>query len=140
MRSPNQRSQPRANNTHNNFHSQHSCVSKMTEVQQHKEGGDITASDMIDESNSGTSDLQNFYADSTIFITGATGFLGKILLEKLLRTCSDLKKIYILIRPKKDKDARKRFEDIFEAAVSTILNVSNVRCVILSAFCSVLSR
>lgn len=31
------------------------------------------------------SSIQEFYKDVTIFITGATGFLGKILLEKLLR-------------------------------------------------------
>lgn len=81
------------------------------------EGTDITSAHMIDERNQGPSDLLDFYDGATVFITGATGFLGKLLLEKLLRTCN-AKKIYILIRPKKGKDTSKRFEEIFDAAVS----------------------
>jgi FlaA1/EpsC-like NDP-sugar epimerase len=34
----------------------------------------------------------------SIFITGATGFVGKVLVEKLLRSCPDIAKIYILVR------------------------------------------
>lgn len=64
------------------------------------------------------SDIVNFYSDSVIFITGATGFLGKLLLEKLLRTCTNLKKVYLLIRSKKGKTTDQRFQEIFEAAVS----------------------
>lgn len=41
---------------------------------------------IINEKNkSQLSAIQEFYRDTTIFVTGATGFLGKILLEKLLR-------------------------------------------------------
>lgn len=63
------------------------------------------------------SEIADFYSESTIFITGATGFLGKLLLEKLLRTCNNLKKVYLLIRPKKGKTTDQRFQEIFEAAV-----------------------
>ncbi|XP_015586610.1 fatty acyl-CoA reductase wat isoform X2 [Cephus cinctus] len=57
--------------------------------------------------------LQQFYAGQSIFITGGTGFLGHILIEKLLRSCSDLSTIYLLVRPKKGKDIQNRLEQIF---------------------------
>ncbi|XP_058823561.1 putative fatty acyl-CoA reductase CG5065 [Topomyia yanbarensis] len=51
------------------------------------------------------------YAGRTLFITGATGFMGKVLVEKLLRDCGDLKCIYVLIRTKKGVDAVQRRDD-----------------------------
>uniref|UniRef100_A0AAR5PRJ8 Fatty acyl-CoA reductase n=2 Tax=Dendroctonus ponderosae TaxID=77166 RepID=A0AAR5PRJ8_DENPD len=77
-----------------------------------QQGQDITASDMLvpDED----SDIKRFYKDSCVFITGATGFLGKLAVEKLLRICPDVKKIFILLREKKGKDIKQRFEDIFK--------------------------
>jgi hypothetical protein len=33
----------------------------------------------------GQSPMQAFYRDKVVFITGGTGFIGKVLLEKLLR-------------------------------------------------------
>ncbi|XP_017770686.1 PREDICTED: uncharacterized protein LOC108558317 [Nicrophorus vespilloides] len=77
---------------------------------------------MVDTS---MSELQQFYAGKTIFLTGASGFLGKILLEKLLRTCPDVKKIYILVRTKKGKDPKTRFDDIFSGVVFQALNEAN---------------
>ena len=44
----------------------------------------------------------------TVFITGCSGFLGKVILEKLMRSFS-CKRIYVLIRTKKNKDTRIRF-------------------------------
>jgi fatty acyl-CoA reductase len=34
-------------------------------------------------------------------VTGATGFLGKVLLEKLLEACPDVGHIFVLVRPKR---------------------------------------
>ncbi|XP_060533430.1 fatty acyl-CoA reductase wat-like [Cylas formicarius] len=76
-----------------------------------REGGDITASDMIVPEED--SDIKRFFKQSTVFITGATGFLGKLCIEKLLRTCPEISKIYILIRPKKGKEVKARFDEIF---------------------------
>ncbi|KAG5682565.1 hypothetical protein PVAND_011910 [Polypedilum vanderplanki] len=52
--------------------------------------------------------VQRFYKDKTIFITGASGLMGKVLLEKLLYSCSELKKIIILMRPKREKSELER--------------------------------
>ncbi|CAH2056159.1 unnamed protein product, partial [Iphiclides podalirius] len=55
----------------------------------------------------GDTPVQKFYEGSVVFLTGGTGFLGKLLIEKLLRTCAP-SKIYVLIREKKDKGSQER--------------------------------
>lgn len=55
--------------------------------------------------------IRKFYAGKSIFITGASGFMGKVLLEKLLYSCSDLKEIFILMRPKRGKTGAERVQD-----------------------------
>lgn len=64
------------------------------------------------------SEIQEFYKGKNVFITGATGFLGKILLEKLLRSCSGVENIYVLVRSKKGKDLYSRIEEICSGDVS----------------------
>ncbi|EFA04974.1 Putative fatty acyl-CoA reductase CG5065-like Protein [Tribolium castaneum] len=54
--------------------------------------------------------VAEFYNGKTVFITGGTGFMGKVLLEKLLRACPGVAKIYLLIRPKKGQDAHERLK------------------------------
>lgn len=53
-----------------------------------------------------------FYGGKSILITGATGFLGKVLIEKLCRTSPDLKVIYILVRPKAGHTLQQRVSQI----------------------------
>lgn len=65
-----------------------------------------------------TSEIINFYKNKSIFITGATGFLGKVLIEKLLRSCYDLKKIYILVRHKKGNTPSQRLNELFNCKVA----------------------
>lgn len=62
--------------------------------------------------------MQQFYKDKSIFITGASGFMGKVLLEKLLYSCSDVKQIMILVRPKRGKSAAQRVQDFSTLPVS----------------------
>ncbi|XP_050316359.1 putative fatty acyl-CoA reductase CG8306 [Anthonomus grandis grandis] len=58
------------------------------------------------------SSLRDFYAGKNIFITGATGFLGICLLEKILRSIPEHGEIYLLMRPKKGKEISERLEEI----------------------------
>ena len=62
--------------------------------------------------------VQKFYEGKTIFITGASGFMGKVLLEKLLYSCSDVKEVIILMRPKKEKTAIQRVGDLIKLPVN----------------------
>ena len=61
--------------------------------------------------------LKQFYAGKNIFITGATGFLGLCLLEKILRTIPDHGEIYLLIRPKRGKEINERLEEVKKNSV-----------------------
>ena len=59
--------------------------------------------------------IAKFLAGKRILITGATGFLGQPLIEKILWSAPDVGKIYVLIRPKykfggRVLDAQKRLE------------------------------
>ncbi|KOC59957.1 Putative fatty acyl-CoA reductase [Habropoda laboriosa] len=59
-------------------------------------------------------EMQSFYKGKNIFVTGGTGLMGKVLIEKLLYSCSDLNKIYILIRPKRGRTPEIRVEEMFK--------------------------
>lgn len=58
-----------------------------------------------------------FFTGRSIFITGATGFMGKVLVEKLLRSCPDLKSIYVLLRSKKNVDPIGRLNELIKSKV-----------------------
>jgi long-chain acyl-CoA synthetase len=42
--------------------------------------------------------IQRYFSGKTVLVTGATGFLGKALLEKMLRSLPDVRRLYLLIR------------------------------------------
>lgn len=65
--------------------------------------------------------VSEWYRDKTVFITGGTGFMGKVLVEKLLRSCP-VKKIYMLVRSKRGADVRQRVDDMFAFKVSHTRN------------------
>lgn len=61
--------------------------------------------------------IQQFYKNSVIFMTGSTGFLGQVMLEKFLRSCPEISTIYILVRNKKGKNVDSRVEEIFDDVI-----------------------
>ncbi|KTG04130.1 hypothetical protein cypCar_00018193 [Cyprinus carpio] len=56
--------------------------------------------------------ISEWYAGKNVLITGATGFMGKVLMEKLLRSCPDVKALYILVRPKAGQSMSERVQDM----------------------------
>lgn len=44
--------------------------------------------------------------------------MGKVLIDKLLRTCPGIENIYLLIRKKKGKDIHTRIEELFDDPVN----------------------
>ena len=53
--------------------------------------------------NHPTLNIKEFYSGKNILLTGVTGFLGKVLLEKILRSIPDVGTIYILVRAKRNE-------------------------------------
>ena len=54
--------------------------------------------------------LAEAYRGKAVLLTGGTGFLGTALVEKMLRSLPELGRLYLLVRPSRDKGARERFE------------------------------
>jgi len=75
--------------------------------------------------SSPTSSISEFYAGKRILVTGATGFIGKLLIEKLLYSCSSngcsegrsIDKIYCLVRDKNGHSAAERLNEITSSKV-----------------------
>ena len=44
--------------------------------------------------------LRDFYRGKTVLLTGGTGLLGKVLLERMLSLLPDITAVYVLVRPK----------------------------------------
>lgn len=71
------------------------------------------------------------FRDGTILITGGTGFLGKILIEKLLRSCF-VKNIILLVRNKTEISSNQRFAEICGSVVSALFNINVIYLQILN--------
>lgn len=74
--------------------------------------------------------IQDFYKDAYILVTGGTGFVGKVLIEKLLRSCDGVKSITILMRPKRGMTVDDRLRELQKGQVSPHL--------ILKRFCLII--
>jgi fatty acyl-CoA reductase len=53
--------------------------------------------------------LAEAYRGKAVLLTGGTGFLGTALVEKMLRSLPSLGRLYLLVRPSRDKGADERF-------------------------------
>lgn len=64
--------------------------------------------------------IKEFFKDKSIFITGGTGLVGQVLIEKLLRSC-EVHKIYVLLRAKNGNTWRERLNKMLKDEVTTIM-------------------
>ncbi|XP_062856189.1 fatty acyl-CoA reductase 1 isoform X1 [Trichomycterus rosablanca] len=67
--------------------------------------------------------IPEYYTDKNVLITGATGFIGKVLLEKLLRSCPAIKSAYVLVRPKAGQSPSARITDMINCRLFDRLKV-----------------
>ncbi|XP_049942756.1 putative fatty acyl-CoA reductase CG5065 [Schistocerca serialis cubense] len=63
------------------------------------------------------SEVADFYDGASILLTGATGFIGTLILEKLLRSCPGVSTVYVLIRDKKGVPLRERLHSHLEKPI-----------------------
>lgn len=59
------------------------------------------------------SPMKDFYDNKILFITGGMGYIGKLLLAKLMRL-GNVKEVLLLSRPKKGKSSEERMNDLFK--------------------------
>lgn len=78
--------------------------------------------------------IPEYFSGKSVFITGGTGFMGKVLIEKLLRSCSGIERIYVLMRGKKNKTVEERLQKMLALPVSTTAcqSFAKLACYIVS--------
>lgn len=75
--------------------------------------------------DSSNDDIKSFYINKNVFVTGATGYLGKVVIEKLLRDCKDMGNMYIMLRANSESDAAKKFDKFKKSAIFDIIKKEN---------------
>ncbi|XP_076749570.1 fatty acyl-CoA reductase 1-like [Xylocopa sonorina] len=75
--------------------------------------------------NNEDSQIRKYYAGKVILLTGFTGFLGTIILEKLLRTCTEVTRIYVMIREKRGMAIEERLSKYFKNTIFDKLREAN---------------
>ncbi|CAG9767736.1 unnamed protein product [Ceutorhynchus assimilis] len=78
--------------------------------------------------------ISELFKDKTVFISGGSGFLGRVLIEKLLRV-TEVKILYLLVRQKKNKTPQDRLIDMFNHLFFSTLKIerpdSIKKCIII---------
>ncbi|GIX81117.1 putative fatty acyl-CoA reductase CG5065 [Caerostris darwini] len=69
--------------------------------------------------------IAEVFDGKSVFVTGAAGFVGAVLLESLLRCCPGIKTVYILLRSKKDVPPENRKGQIFQKKIFDQLKSEN---------------
>ncbi|GLG98159.1 Putative fatty acyl-CoA reductase CG5065 [Gryllus bimaculatus] len=58
--------------------------------------------------------VAEFYRGQSVLLTGGSGFLGRVLLEKLLFYCPDIDTVYVLLRPRKGLSVQERLQKMLD--------------------------
>lgn len=61
--------------------------------------------------------ITDWYRGRSLLVTGGTGFMGKILLEKVIRVLP-IEKLYVIIREKRGVQPQDRIKNILKLPVS----------------------
>ncbi|XP_020857626.1 fatty acyl-CoA reductase 1 isoform X2 [Phascolarctos cinereus] len=69
--------------------------------------------------------IPEYYEGKNVLLTGATGFLGKVLLEKLLRSCPKVNSVYVLVRQKAAQTPQERVEEVISGKLFDRLRDEN---------------
>lgn len=69
--------------------------------------------------------IAKFLSGKNVFITGGTGFLGNVLIERLLSGTPEIGKIYVLIRAKNGFSAENRIERLMSKVVSSSVLIND---------------
>ena len=72
--------------------------------------------------------IPEYYEGKNVLVTGATGFLGKVLVEKLLRCCPGVRCIYCLVRPRRGKGAADRLRAMLDEPVRGAVVLCYLSC------------
>ena len=81
--------------------------------------------------------ITEFYSGHDIFITGATGFMGKCLVEKVLRSLPTAGRVFVMMRAKKGKSVKERMEELTNLKVSSeSKKITDVSCLFDICLCS----
>ncbi|XP_050301950.1 putative fatty acyl-CoA reductase CG5065 [Anthonomus grandis grandis] len=72
-----------------------------------------------------TPTIPEYFRGKKIFITGGSGFMGKVLIEKILRSCPDISNIYVLMRSKKGKSPEERIKIMTDTPLFNRLKQEN---------------
>ncbi|CAF5167303.1 unnamed protein product, partial [Rotaria sp. Silwood1] len=67
----------------------------------------------------------DYFKRKSEFITGATGFIGKQLVEKLIRSCPDVEHIYLLVRPKRGHAVHDRLKELLSSPLFNTVRAIN---------------
>ena len=75
-----------------------------------------------------TGGVAEFFAGRNVFVTGATGFVGKVTVEKLLRSAPEVSGVFLLVRGKKGVEPLERIKSLFEEGVFDRLKEEQPDC------------
>lgn len=61
--------------------------------------------------------ISKIFSGKNILVTGGTGFIGKVFVEKIVRMCPEVQCLYLLVRAKRGKDPQTRLKEYFSGAL-----------------------